>query len=66
MTTPKRASTPYRSAHRYTRSCTVSAPCGNACCLNGFYRHEYHTCKDITCVACHAGERFGRRARPVK
>jgi len=41
-------------------ACVHKTPCSGKCILRADTRHQYHTCRDPLCVACHGSARFGR------
>lgn len=45
-------------ARYHPAKCYGPTPCGDDCCGDANYEHEYHSCKDAECVYCHGKERF--------
>lgn len=43
--------------------CISTPPCGGSCILDGRHRHQFHTCGNRQCTACHNTARFPARRR---
>jgi hypothetical protein len=56
---PISSSLPVKGAGHALRT----APCGNKCVLRGDVYHDYCSCDDATCQACHGRERFQARGK---